>query len=257
VIAPTTQKARDFAALHVPGKPIVLYNVWDVGSAKAVVDAGARAIATGSWSVAAANGFEDREQLPLDRVIDVIGRIVAAVQVPVTLDFESGYARSGADLEKHIGRVIDAGVAGINFEDQIIGSQGMYSIGEQADRIRAIRRAADARGVPLFINARTDVFLKNDVARHSSVVDEAIARGKAYASAGASGLFVPGIRDEELIRRVCAESTLPVNVLFYPEVPSRDRLARAGVARVSYGPRPYREMMARLTEAARAAFEES
>jgi 2-methylisocitrate lyase-like PEP mutase family enzyme len=250
-----SQKARDFAALHVRGNPLVLYNVWDVGSAKAVAAAGARAVATGSWSVAAANGFDDSEKLPLDRVIDNVARIVAAVTVPVTLDFESGYARGGARLEANIKRVIDAGVVGINFEDQVIDAEEMYSIDEQADRIRTVRRAADAIGVPLFINARTDVFLQNDVAKHASVSDQAMERGKAYAAAGASGLFVPGIRDEALIQKVCREVTLPVNVMFYPELPARDRLASAGVARLSYGPRPYRETMARLAEAAKTALE--
>ena len=250
-----SQKARDFAAMHVRGNPLVLYNIWDVGSAKAVVGAGARAIATGSWSVAAANGFDDSEQLPLDRVIDIVGRIAAAVSVPVTLDFESGYARGGVALESNIKRVIDAGVVGINFEDQAIDTGAMYSMDEQADRIRAVRRAADETGVPLFINARTDVFLKHEVTKHSGVVDDAIARAKEYAAAGASGVFVPGIRDEALIQKVCREVTLPVNVMFYPELPSRDRLASAGVARLSYGPRPYRETMARLTEAAKAALE--
>ena len=244
--------AAAFAALHQRGNPVVIYNAWDVGSAKAIADAGAKAIGTGSWSVAAANGFDDGERLPLDRVVDIVGRMVAAVKVPVTLDFESGYAAGGAQLEANIKRVIDAGVVGINFEDQVIATGGMYSMQEQAERIRSVRRAADATGVPLFINARTDVFLKNDVSRHASVVDEAIARGKAYAGAGANGLFVPGIRDEALIQRVCQESPLPVNVLFYPELPPRDRLAKAGVSRISYGPRPYREAMARLTEAAKA-----
>ena len=248
-----SQKARDFAALHVRGNPLVLYNVWDVGSAMAVAAAGARAIATGSWSVAAANGFDDSEKLPLDRVIEIVGRIVRAVNLPVTLDFESGYARGGATLESNIKRVIDAGAVGINFEDQHIGAGEMYSIDEQADRIRAVRRAADSTGIPLFINARTDVFLQNDVAKHTSVIDEAIERGKAYAAAGANGLFVPGIREEALIQRVCRDVTLPVNVMFYPELPARDRLASAGVARLSYGPRPYRETMARLAEAAAAA----
>jgi 2-methylisocitrate lyase-like PEP mutase family enzyme len=248
-----SQKARDFAGLHMRGNPLVIYNAWDVGSAKAIAAAGARAIGTGSWSVAAANGFEDRENLPLDRVIDVISRIVKAVEVPVTLDFESGYARGGKALETNIRRVIDAGVAGINFEDQVIGIGTMYTMDEQVERIHAVRRAADAAGVPLFINARTDVFIQNDVAKHAAVTDEAIRRAQAYTAAGASGIFVPAIRDEALIRRVCTEVSLPVNVLFYPELPPRDRLVAAGVARISYGPRPYRETMARLTEAAKQA----
>ena len=250
-----TKNARDFAALHVRGNPLIIYNAWDVGSARAVAAAGAKAIGTGSWSVAAANGFEDSEQFPLDRVIDIAGRIVAAVNVPVTLDFESGYARGGAELEANIRRVIDAGVVGINFEDQVIATGSMYTLEEQVDRIRIVRRAADATGIPLFINARTDVFLQNDIVKHAAVIDDAIRRAQAYTSAGASGVFVPGIRDEALIRRVCSEVTLPVNVMFYPELPSRDRLKAAGVGRISYGPRPYRETMARLTEAAKAAIE--
>ena len=248
-------RAQAFAALHARGNPVVIYNAWDVGSAKAVADAGAKAIGTGSWSVAAAYGFEDRENLPLDRVIDVIGRIVAAVTVPVTVDFESGYANGGSALEDNIQRVIGAGVVGINFEDQVIPGGTMYSLEEQAMRIRTVRRAADAAGIPLFINARTDVFLKNDVNAHANVVGDAIARGKAYADAGAGGLFVPGIRDEKLIERVCRESPLPVNVLVYPDLPPRNRLVEAGVARISHGPRPYREAMARLTEAARVALD--
>ncbi len=248
-----TQRAEAFAKLHARGNPVVIFNAWDVGSAKAVAAAGATAIGTGSWSVAAANGFEDGEQLPLDRVIDVVGRIVAGVDLPVTLDFESGYARDGATLESNIKRVVGAGVVGINFEDQVIGSGAMYPVEEQSARIRAVRRAADATGVPLFINARTDVFLRNDVATHAGRVDDAIARAKAYAAAGASGLFVPGIRDEKLMERICRESTLPVNVLIYPDMPPRERLVKAGVARISYGPFPYREAMARLTDAAKAA----
>jgi 2-methylisocitrate lyase-like PEP mutase family enzyme len=247
--------AESFAALHTRGKPVVIYNAWDVGSARAIADAGAKAIGTGSWSVAAANGFDDGEKLPLDRVIDIIDRIVAAVNVPVTMDFEGGYAEEGPALEANIRRVIAAGVVGINFEDQVIATGAMYSLEEQAKRVRTVRGAAEATGVPLFINARTDVFLKNDISKHASVVDEAIARGKAYAAAGASGLFVPGIRDEKLIERVCRESTLPVNVLFYPDLPPRERLVKAAVARVSYGPRPYRDAMARLTEAARVALD--
>lgn len=250
-----TQRARDFAALHVPGRPVVIYNAWDAGSAKAIAAAGAKAIGTGSWSVAAAYGFDDGEKIPLDLALDNASRIVKAVDLPVTLDFEGGYAREAPELEANIRRVIEAGVVGINFEDRIVDTRVLYSMAEQVERIRAIRQAADGTGVPLFINARTDVFLSSDVAKHAAVVDEAIERGQAYVNAGASGIFVPGIRDEALIRRVCAALTVPVNVIFLPELPPRDRLAAAGVGRISYGPRPYRESMARLTEAAKAALE--
>jgi 2-methylisocitrate lyase-like PEP mutase family enzyme len=245
--------ARAFHALHAPGHPLVLYNAWDVGSAKAVSEAGATAIATGSWSVAAANGFDDGERIPLERVIDIARRIVAAVDLPVTLDFEGGYARRPGDLAANIRAILETGIVGINFEDQQVGVGTLYSIDEQVERISAVRTAADSADVPLFINARTDLFLRNDVATHSKHVDEAIERAVAYAAAGGSGLFVPGLRDEHLIGRVCAESPVAVNVMFHPDLPPLKRLAGLGVARLSHGPRPYREMMAQLTAAARAA----
>jgi 2-methylisocitrate lyase-like PEP mutase family enzyme len=247
------ERATAFAALHVKGDPVILYNAWDPGSAKAVRDAGARAIATGSWSVAAANGYDDGEKIPIHLLIDIARRIVASVDVPVTLDFESGYARSGPVLEKNVRQVIDAGVVGINFEDQRIGDDAMYGIDEQSSRIETARSAAKASGVPLFINARTDVFLQSEPAAHAEHVEDAIERGAAYARAGASGFFVPGLRDADLIGQMCKACTLPVNVMFTPDLPPVTQLGQFGVARISYGPRPYREMVAWLTDAARQA----
>jgi 2-methylisocitrate lyase-like PEP mutase family enzyme len=246
-------RARTFATHHVKGDPLVLFNAWDAGSAKAVAAAGAKAIATGSWSVAAAAGYEDGERIPLDVLAGIVERIVGAVDLPVTVDFESGYARGGKALEQNVRRIIDAGAVGINFEDQWITEDVIYCLEEQQARIASVRGAADSTGVPLFINARTDLFLRSEPARHADHLDEAIARGTAYAAAGASGLFVPGLRDLTLIERVCRASTVPVNVMFLPDLPARADLARTGVARISYGPRPYRDMMAALTEAARRA----
>ena len=245
--------ARAFAAMHVRGNPLVLYNVWDTGSARAVRDAGALAIATGSWSVAAANGYDDGELIPLDLVVDIAGRISGSVDVPVTLDFESGYARGGRALAENVRRVIEAGVVGINFEDQQVGQDTMYSIHEQRARIETVRSAAESSGVPLFINARTDLFLRAEPRDHAAQLGEAVDRASAFAQAGASGFFVPWLRDPDLIGRICDATPLPVNVMYHPELPPRSRLRELGVARISYGPRPYREMVAWLTAAAGAA----
>ena len=253
MIGQQADRARTLASLHIKGDPIILFNAWDAGSAKAVAAAGAKAIATGSWSVAAAAGYDDGERIPLDALAGIVERIAGIVDLPVTVDFESGYARGGPELEQNVRRILSAGAVGINFEDQRIGADAMYGVEEQQARIASVRRAADSAGVPLFVNARTDLFLRSDPARHAEHVDEAIARGAAYAVAGASGLFVPGLSDLKLIERVCRESTLPVNVMFLPDLPARADLAKVGVARISYGPRPYREMMAGLTEAARRA----
>jgi 2-methylisocitrate lyase-like PEP mutase family enzyme len=249
-----TEKAQAFRALHVPGSPLVLFNAWDAGSAKTVADAGAQAIATGSWSVAAAHGYADSEALPLDLVLANVARIVRSVDVPVTLDFERGYGASLDQLSNAIGSAIDAGAIGFNIEDGVPG--GLRDLAEQAERIRAARAAADAKGVPVFINARTDVFLIRPTESHTDqLVEDALARADAYAQAGADGLFVPGLIDEALIASVCARSPLPVNIMMRQGAPSRARLASLGVARISYGPGPYRIAMQALAEAAALAMQ--
>lgn len=246
------EQATHFAALHQPGKPVSLYNVWDAGSARAVAEAGAKAIATSSWAVAAAQGYRDGEDLPLDRLLDVAERVAASVNLPVTVDFEGGYAESEEDLARHVSQLLDLGVIGINFEDRVVKGQGLYDVDHQARRIAALRRATEKRGIALFINARTDLFLgqKSDPALS---IEAALERAHAYATAGASGFFVPGLIDEALIARITEGSPLPVNVMMMEGAPSADRLAALGVARISHGATPYVEAMKALAQQAIAA----
>lgn len=255
----TTQRERAeiFRDLHVKGNPLILFNIWDAGSAKAIEEAGAKAIATGSRSVAAANGFDDGEKLPLDFALANLERIVKNVDAPVTIDFEGGYARDKSELKENIKKVIAAGAVGINFEDQIVGGEGLYTIEDQCARIEAIREAAEQASIPLFINARTDVFLKTYPAKHDETqLDEVIRRAAAYASAGASGFFAPGLRDTEFIKKLCEVAPIPVNIMVLPDTPPPRELAKLGVARISYGPGPYNRMMGALKEAGRKAFVE-
>lgn len=248
------EKAERFASLHRKGEPVILYNVWDPGSTRTVTEAGAKAIATGSWPLAAAHGFEDGEKIPLDLLAAVATSIVAATDLPVSIDFESGYSQDPAETARNVSKIIDTGAIGINFEDQIVGGTGLHPISAQAARIRAIRQMADHRNMPLFINSRTDLFLKEpDASKHQGLLDEAIERAKAYAQAGASGFFAPALVDPELIRRLCAECPLPVNIIMKPGAPDVATLAGLGVARISHGPFPYRQMMAAFLESARAA----
>jgi 2-methylisocitrate lyase-like PEP mutase family enzyme len=247
--------ARAFNKLHVPGNPVVLFNAWDAGSARVVESAGAKAIATGSWSVAAAHGCDDGEQLPLALAIANLERIVAAVSVPVTIDLESGYGIPPAAVAASVAQALAAGAIGFNLEDRVIGGEGLYTTAEQSKRLRAAREAAEQRAVPAYINARTDLFLNADRELHdAALVDAALERASVFADAGASGLFVPGLTDERLIGRLCATSVLPVNVMVQPTLPPPRRLAELGVARISHGPGPYRLAMQALGEAARAAF---
>jgi 2-methylisocitrate lyase-like PEP mutase family enzyme len=248
------ERAELFRGLHVKGDPLIIFNVWDAGTAKALADVGAKAVATGSWAVAVANGYEDGENVPLEFVTENIKRIVGAVDLPVSLDFEGGYAVEPEKLSKNIEGVIDAGAIGINFEDRIVKGDGLYSLEDQCKRIRQIRQTADEKGIHLFINARSDIVLPLPAAEHSnSHLDELIERARAYADAGASGFFAPGLIDRKFIGKLCEASPLPVNILMVPNVPSTKELADLGVARVSYGGGTYRTTIQAFRDAAQTA----
>ena len=226
-------KAEAFRSLHVPGRPLVLFNIWDAGSAAAVAKAGARALATGSWSVAAANGFADGEQVPLDFAIDNLARIVRATDLPVTVDLESGYGGTAAEVAWNVARAIEAGAIGCNLEDSFPRDGSLRDVGEQAKRIASTRRAASDAGVAMFINARTDVFFQAPAQAHDeAMVRAALDRAEIYAKAGADGLFVPGVVDQGLIGRLAETSPLPVNVMVEADIPPLTRLAELGVARM-------------------------
>ena len=242
-------KFETFAALHVPGDPVVLYNIWDVGSAHAVVTAGAKALATGSHPVADANGWPDGQQVPLDFALANAKRIVEAVELPLTVDFESAYSDDPEEGAENVARLAATGAVGCNFEDQVIGGEGLHPVELQARRIAAIRKAV---GDQFFINARTDLFLKTQT-YDDALVDQVIERGKAFADAGASGFFVPRLADPRQIARVVEAVPLPLNVIAFPGAPPKSEWANAGVARISHGPFPHRALMARLTEMAKAA----
>lgn len=241
-----TDKANQFRALHVAGAPLVLYNIWDAGSARAVAAAGAKAIATGSHSVAEAMGYDDGEKIPLDLLLTVAARIVASTDLPVTIDFEGAYSADPVTAAANVARLIATGAIGLNFEDQVVGGQGLHSIDDQTARIAAIRACSD---VPFFINARSDVFLKAKPDAHEGLVPDAIARGQAYAQAGADGFFIPGLLDAALVAKVCAAVPLPVNVMMRPPL-TCDSAAGAGVGRISHGPIPYVQAMKTLQDVA-------
>jgi 2-methylisocitrate lyase-like PEP mutase family enzyme len=238
------------ASLHVKGNPLVLYNAWDAGSAKAIQKEGASVIATSSWAIAAAQGYGDGESMPFAFVEQVVARIAGVVDVPVTVDVEGGYSEDPHVCAANVARLIDHGVVGINFEDRIVQGTGLHSVDAQGARIAAIRAMADARGVPLFINARTDLFLGTGIKPPAGMA-EAKERAAAYARAGASGFFVPGLVDVSAIRELCNTIELPLNVMTMQGLPHARELADAGVARISHGPAAYLLAMEAIRHAAR------
>lgn len=244
-----TDRIEEFAKLHVPGKPLLLYNIWDAGSAKAVAAVDAKAIATGSYGVAEANGLKDGETVPMELALANASRIVGAVDVPVTLDFEAGYGATAEEVGRSVAAAAAKGIAGINMEDKRAGTREMVDTAEQVARLRA---AADSG---LFVNARCDLFIVTPPDAHDAeLADAALERARAYADAGARGIFFPFVRDETLIAKLCEASPLPVNILIGEGVPGHRRLAELGVARISHGHGPWAAAMAWLQCEAEAVF---
>jgi 2-methylisocitrate lyase-like PEP mutase family enzyme len=209
----------------------VLPNAWDAASAALVAEAGATAVATSSAAVAWSLGAPDGERLSREHALDLVARVVGVVGVPVTADLESGFAADPDGVAETIRGVLAAGAVGVNLEDSWHGGPTtLRPTPEQAARIAAARRAADEAGVPLYINARVDTFL-----RGTGDVAETLDRAKAYVSAGASGVFVPGVVDAATISVLVAGVGVPLNILAGPGAPPVPELGRLGVARVSVG----------------------
>jgi 2-methylisocitrate lyase-like PEP mutase family enzyme len=242
--------AVSLASLHVKGNPLVLYNAWDAGSAKAIRSGGSPVIATSSWAVAEAQGYGDGESIPFAVVEQIIARITASVDVPVSVDVEGGYSEDPDACAANVARLIDHGIVGINIEDRVVNGSGLHSIEAQCARIAAIRAMADSRGLPLFINARTDLFLGTGI-KPPEGMSEAKERAAAYARAGASGFFVPGLVDSSAIRELCSTVELPLNVMVMQGLASTPELASFGVARISYGPGAYLLAMEAVRNTAR------
>jgi 2-methylisocitrate lyase-like PEP mutase family enzyme len=234
-----TDMIKQFAELHIPGEPIILYNIWDAGSAQVAVRSGAKAVATGSLSVAGAQGFEDGEKLPFEFALTNAKHIVAAVDVPVSIDLETGYGADAATVGVNAQQMKDAGAAGLNLEDQDLSAGGLHDVSAQAERVKA---AADTG---LFINARTDLFIQTPLPDHDdTLAQKALERCSAYADAGAGSFFIPFAMDEKLISNICEKASLPVNIMMMPDGPSMSRLAELGVSRISFGPGPWKAAMA-------------
>jgi 2-methylisocitrate lyase-like PEP mutase family enzyme len=241
----------DFKSLHIPGAPLVLCNIWDAGSAATVAETKPAAIATGSWAMARAQGFDDGQNMPFQRFLNTIAQIKSAIgSVPLTVDFEAGFADTEKALFENLQRLVATGVDGINFEDRIIGGTGLQSIATQTAKIETLRSVEQNT----FINARCDVmFDGSDLPTQNGRLAELTERAEAYANAGADGLFVPGVNDPDLIGKICELSPLPVNIMRGDNTRSIKALAALGVARISHGPMPYLAAMEALTQQTRTS----
>ncbi len=240
-----TSKAEAFAALHHTGEILILPNAWDAASAAVMADVGAKAVATSSAAVAWSHGYPDGDALPLPLLLATISAVARVSNVPVTADIEGGYTDDLAELDETIRAVIGAGAVGINLED------GRRDPDLHARKIEAARQAADGAGVALFINARTDVYLKGLAEGHAAYV-ETLRRAELYRGAGASGIFVPGPSEPDLIGRLADEIRLPLNIMLLPNLPAASQLQALGVRRISSATAPFRQAYATLANATAA-----
>ena len=235
-----TKKAAAFRAMHTGTGVLLLPNVWDVASSRIIDQAGFPAIATTSAGIAFAQGFPDGQKIPADQMITAIAQIAANVRVPVTADVEAGYGQRPEDAGRTARNVIEAGAVGMNFEDATgDADHPLTELSLQLERVRAIREAANQFGLPLVLNARTDVYLLQ-IGEPARRYDEAVRRLAAFRDAGADCVFVPGVRDPETIGRMAADLKCPVNILAVPGLPSVSELASLGVKRISLGSGPMR-----------------
>ncbi len=245
------QRARTLAELHDRGTTLVLPTVWDAWSARAVAELGFEALSIGSHPLADSRGQGDGEQMSLDDALDGITRITSAVDVPVTADVESGYDTPAAEL---VERVLDAGAAGINVEDTVHSEGRVRGVQEHADYVGALRAAADAAGVDLVINARTDALLHGRE-RFDDPVAEAVERIRACEKAGARSVYPVKIPDPATLRTLLDAVQIPLNVTANPRsgapAGTLEELRSAGVRRITYGPLLQAELTAPLQDLVR------
>jgi 2-methylisocitrate lyase-like PEP mutase family enzyme len=226
---------------------LILPNVWNPFGARMLAAKGFPAVATASAAIAESLGYHDGEQIKLDTMLEMVGRIVHSVDVPVTADFEAGYSDTIAGLQDNISRLLDTGAVGINFEDSYDDEKYLHSIPEQVERIQAIREAAERRGVHLVINARADSFLAEGFSSEEERIEDAVTRALAYIEAGADCIYPVGRGDKETLKILRERIPAPINVIASPKTVSLKELQELGINRVSFGPFIFRALAAKLS----------
>ncbi|MGV8876534.1 MAG: isocitrate lyase/PEP mutase family protein [Rhodoglobus sp.] len=242
----TAERAELLRSLHVPGTPLIVSNVWDAVTARIVADApGVRALATASHSVSFAHGVADGEGLSVEQALNAAAIICRTVEIPVSVDFEKGYAADAAGVQANIERLIAAGAAGLNIEDSSGPAKApLFDLAHATARVAAARAAGNATGVAIAINARVDVLAGG------GDWDDMVARANSYLAAGADCIFVLGLADETMIQNALNAVNGPISVIGGPGYVPLQRLAELGIARVSFGPRTLGLALSHLQAAA-------
>lgn len=230
-----SQKAKAFHDLHYKQNFLLLPNIWEPMGAALLEQIGFGAVATGSGAIANTNGYADGEKMPVDEVYRVVETIVQAVNIPVSVDFEAGYASNHKELEENIEKLIDIGVVGLNIEDSDPATGKMIPIEDQCNKIKIIKDVSARRGVEIFINARTDAYIHGTSTEAGYAISESLKRGEAYKKAGAHCIYPITMHDENEIKQMVNVLKMPINILTIKGIPEFKILRKIGVARVSLG----------------------
>src|SRR5436190_20382273 len=243
------EKAETLRRLHIDGPMLVLPNAWDAGSARIFVEAGFKALATTSAGIAFSLGMPDGERISRDEMLAAVARITRRISVPITADLEAGYGATPDAVRETVRRAIDAGAVGMNLEDRM-EEKHLIDFAPAVERVRAARQAAEATGVPLVLNARTDAFEAPEIPRDKRLA-EAVRRGNAFREAGADSVFVPFVGDSGTIEQLVRQIRAPLNILGTPNAPTLKEMAALGVRRVTFGSAPMRATLGLVRRMAR------
>lgn len=230
------QKAEAFLKLHHDSKILVLPNIWDPLGARLLEKLGYPAVATASAAVAFSLGYDDGQKISFDTMLETVARIAASVKVPMTADIEGGYATEPEAVAENIRKILHAGAVGINFEDSTSEGGPLHPIDFQCARIQAIRNIAQKEGIPLVINARTDVFIRRGSDTAEEKLEETITRAKAYLDAGADSIYPIILNDADMLRKLYEKIKAPINVYAMASTPPMRELEKMGISRLSLGP---------------------
>ncbi len=230
------KRAEKFRRLHQDPKLLVLPNIWDPLGARMLESLGYPAVATASAAVAFSLGYDDGEKIDFETMLETIRRIAASVDVPVSADIEGGYAETAEGVAGNVRQALLAGAVGINLEDSVGGEGKLRHVDDQCERIRAVREMAQGEGIPLLINARVDVFLREGIESRSDRIDETVARARAYVEAGADCIYPIGPGDPATLKPILEEVRAPINVYASTAAAPMRELETLGVSRLSLGP---------------------
>jgi 2-methylisocitrate lyase-like PEP mutase family enzyme len=254
--AAIAERALRFHALHRGDGVLLLPNAWDVITARVFEQAGFAALGTTSFGIARAHGFRDGEDAAYDVTLDMVRRIAPALSVPLTADIEAGYGDTPEEVGARGRELLQAGAVGFNIEDgSLRDPSGLADAALQSEKVAALKEAGASLGIPVFVNARTDVFWRDPNAGASGLA-AALRRAEVYLSAGADGIFIPGLTDREAIRTAAAALKAPLNILATPRTPPVAALASLGVKRLSLGSGPVRAALGCLRAIGREILEQ-